>query len=168
MATVTLKGNPIHTIGDLPAVGVRAPELRGLVNAELQNVSLASYQGKRKILNIVPSLDTSVCATSTRKFNERAGGLANTVVLVVSSDLPFAAKRFCTTEGLAKVVTLSLMRSRDFAKDYGVLLTDGPLAGITARAVIVLDADNKVVYRQLVPEIGQEPDYDAALAAARG
>jgi thiol peroxidase len=163
MATITLKGNPIHTIGELPALGAQAPELRGLVNGDLQEVSLAAYKGKRKILNIVPSLDTGVCATSTRKFNERAGGLANTVVLVVSSDLPFAAKRFCTTEGLKNVVPLSLMRSRDFAKDYGVLITDGPLAGITARAVVVLDGDDKVVYRQLVPEIGQEPDYDAAL-----
>jgi thioredoxin-dependent peroxiredoxin len=167
MATVTLKGNPIHTIGELPAVGTRAPELRGLVNGDLQEVTLATYQGKRKILNIVPSLDTPVCATSTRKFNENAGNLPNTVVLVVSSDLPFAAKRFCTTEGLKNVVPLSLMRSRDFAKDYGVLLTDGPLAGITARAVVVLDADDKVVHRQLVPEIAQEPDYDAALKAAQ-
>ena len=167
MATVTLKGNPIHTIGELPAVGSRAPELRGLVNGDLQEVTLATYQGKRKILNIVPSLDTPVCATSTRKFNENAGNLPNTVVLVVSSDLPFAAKRFCTTEGLKNVVPLSLMRSRDFAKDYGVLLTDGPLAGITARAVVVLDADDKVVHRQLVPEIAQEPDYDAALEAAQ-
>ena len=167
MATVTLKGNPIHTIGELPALGAKAPELRGLVNGDLQDVSLATFKGKRKILNIVPSLDTSVCATSARKFNEKASGLANTVVLVVSADLPFAAKRFCTTEGLKNVVTLSLMRSRDFAKDYGVLLTDGPLDGITARAVVVLDADDKVVHRQLVPEIGQEPDYDAALAAAQ-
>jgi thiol peroxidase len=165
MATVTLKGNPIHTIGELPAVGAKAPELRGLVNGDLQEVSLSAFKGMRKILNIVPSLDTGVCATSTRKFNEKAGGLTNAVVLVVSSDLPFAAKRFCTTEGLKNVVPLSLMRSRDFAKDYGVLITDGPLAGITARAVVVLDAENKVVHRQLVPEIGQEPDYDAALKA---
>jgi thioredoxin-dependent peroxiredoxin len=167
MATVTLKGNPIHTIGELPAVGSRAPELRGLVGGDLQNASLATFQGKRKILNIVPSLDTAVCATSTRKFNEKAGALPNTVVLVVSSDLPFASKRFCTTEGLKNVVPLSLMRSRDFAKDYGVLITDGPLAGITARAVVVLDAEDKVVHAQLVPEIGQEPDYDAALKAAQ-
>jgi thiol peroxidase len=168
MATVTLKGNPIHTIGELPAMGAKAPELRGLVNGDLQEVSLSSFQGKLKILNIVPSLDTGVCATSTRKFNEKAGGLANTVVLVVSSDLPFASKRFCATEGLKNVVPLSLMRSRDFAKDYGVLITDGPLAGITARAVVVLDASDKVVHRQLVPEIGQEPDYDAALKAVQG
>jgi thioredoxin-dependent peroxiredoxin len=166
MATVTLRGNPIHTIGELPQVGAKAPDLRGLVNGELKDVTLASYAGKRKILNIVPSLDTPTCATSTRKFNEKAGALPNTVVLVVSSDLPFAAKRFCTTEGLQNVVPLSLMRSREFAKDYGVLLTDGPLAGITARAVVVLDAENKVLHRELVPEIAQEPDYDAALKAA--
>ena len=165
MANITLKGNPIHTIGELPAVGAKAPDLRGLVTGDLQDVTLATYKGKRKILNIVPSLDTAVCATSTRKFNEKAGNLPETVVLVISSDLPFASKRFCTTEGLTNVVPLSLMRSREFGKDYGVLLTDGPLAGITARAVVVLDADDKVVHRELVPEIAQEPDYDAALKA---
>jgi thiol peroxidase len=165
MATVTLKGNAIHTVGELPATGSKAPELRGLVNGELQDVSLATFQGKQKVLNIVPSLDTAVCAVSTRKFNERAGNLPGTVVLVVSCDLPFAAKRFCTTEGLKNVVPLSVMRSREFAKDYGVLLLDGPLAGLTARAVVVLDADDKVVHQQLVPEITQEPDYDAALNA---
>ncbi len=167
MAGITLKGNPIHTIGELPAVGAKAPELRGLVNGELQEVTLGAFRGKRKILNIVPSLDTGVCATSTRKFNEKAGALPQTVVLVVSSDLPFAQKRFCTTEGLQNVVPLSLMRSRDFAKDYGVLIQDGPLQGICARAVVVLDADDKVLFRQLVPEIGQEPDYDAALKAVQ-
>jgi len=167
MANITLKGNPIHTNGDLPAVGAKAPDFR-LVAGDLADVSLGAYRGKRKILNIVPSLDTSVCATSTRKFNERAGALANTVVLVVSGDLPFAQKRFCTTEGLQNVVPLSMMRSKSFALDYGVLIQDGPLAGLAARAVVVLDADDKVVYRQLVPEIGQEPDYDAALRAAGG
>ncbi len=166
MATVTLKGNPVHTAGDLPPVGSKAPSFK-LVDGELSDVSLESYRGKRKILNIVPSLDTQVCAVSTRKFNEKAGSVANTVVLVVSADLPFASKRFCVTEGLKNVVPLSLMRSHDFAKDYGVLLTDGPLAGICARAVVVLDESDKVVYRQLVPEITQEPDYDAALAAAK-
>jgi len=167
MATVTLKGNPIHTIGDLPSVGAKGPDFK-LVDGDLKDVSLATFQGKKKVLNIVPSLDTSVCATSTRKFNEKAGSLRNTVVLVVSSDLPFASKRFCTTEGLKNVVPLSLMRSRDFAKAYGVLITDGPLQGITARAVVVLDESDKVVYRQLVPEIGQEPDYEAALKAVTG
>lgn len=167
MATVTLKGNPIHTIGDLPALGAKAPDFK-LVDGDLKDVHLATFQGKRKVLNIVPSLDTSVCATSTRKFNEKAGALKNTVVLVVSSDLPFASKRFCTTEGLKNVVPLSLMRSRDFAKHYGVLITDGPLQGITARAVVVIDENDKVIHRQLVPEIGQEPDYDAALKAVAG
>lgn len=166
MAQVTLKGNPIHTIGDLPKVGAKAPDFK-LTSGDLKDVSLADYKGKRKILNIVPSLDTPTCATSTRKFNEKAGSLPNTVVLVVSSDLPFASKRFCTTEGLANVVPLSLMRSRDFAKAYGVLITDGPLAGICARAVVVVDENDKVTYTQLVPEIGQEPDYDKALAAVR-
>ncbi len=166
MATVTLKGNPIHTSGELPAVGSKAPDFK-LVDGDLKDVSLEHYRGKKKVLNIVPSLDTPVCATSTRKFNEKAGSLPNTVVLVVSSDLPFASKRFCTTEGLKNVVPLSLMRSRNFAKDYGVLITDGPLAGICARAVVVLDANDKVIHRQLVPEIGQEPDYDAALAALK-
>ncbi len=166
MAQVTLKGNPIHTNGDLPAVGAKAPDFK-LTAGDLKDVSLADYRGKKKILNIVPSLDTPTCATSTRRFNESAGKLANTVVLVVSADLPFAAKRFCTTEGLQNVVPLSLMRDKSFAKDYGVLLQDGPLAGITARAVVVVDEGDQVVYRQLVPEIGQEPDYEKALAAAR-
>jgi len=164
MANITLRGNPFHTIGELPPVGGKAPDFK-LVNSELQDVNLGSFRGKRKILNIVPSLDTSVCATSARKFNEAAGRLANAVVLVISSDLPFASKRFCTAEGLANVVPLSLMRSRDFAKDYGVLITDGPLAGITARAVVVLDEDDRVIHRELVPEIGQEPNYEAALNA---
>jgi thioredoxin-dependent peroxiredoxin len=166
MARITLKGKTINTNGDLPPVGAKAPDFK-LTNANLEDVSLATYRGKKKILNIVPSLDTNVCATSTRKFNEAAGKLANTVVLVVSADLPFASKRFCTTEGLQNVVPLSLMRGREFATGYGVLIEDGPLAGITARAVVVLDENDKVIYRQLVPEIGQEPDYDKALAAAR-
>jgi thiol peroxidase len=166
MATVTLKGNPIHTNGELPAAGAPAPDFK-LTNTDLKDVSLADFKGKKKILNIVPSLDTGVCATSTRKFNESGGKLSDTVVLVISADLPFAMKRFCTTEGLQNVVSLSMIRGKAFAKDYGVLLQDGPLAGLTARAVVVLDANDKVVYRELVPEIGQEPNYDAALAAAK-
>jgi len=166
MATVTLKGNPIHTNGDLPAAGAAAPDFK-LTGVDLKDVSLADYKGKKKILNIVPSLDTAVCATSTRKFNESGGKLSNTVVLVISADLPFAMKRFCTTEGLANVVSLSMIRGKGFAKDYGVLLQDGPLAGLSARAVVVVDENDKVVYRELVPEIGQEPNYDAALAAAK-
>jgi thioredoxin-dependent peroxiredoxin len=166
MATVTLKGNPIHTIGELPNVGARAPEFK-LVNGNLENVSLRDYAGKKKILNISPSLDTSVCATSARKFNQQAGKLPDTVVLLVTADLPFASKRFCTAEGLQNVVPLSMMRSRDFAKDYGVLIIDGPMAGICARAVVVVDEKDQVVYNQLVPEITQEPDYEKALAAVR-
>jgi len=164
MATITLKGNPIHTNGELPTLGSKAPAF-SLVNGDLRNVTLADFAGKRKVLNIVPSLDTGVCATSARKFNERAATLRNAVVLVVSADLPFAQKRFCSTEGLANVVPLSLMRGRGFAKDYGVLITDGPLEGICARAVVVLDENDTVRHAQLVREIGEEPDYDAALKA---
>jgi len=166
MAQVTLRGTPFQTNGELPAVGAKAPDFK-LVNGDLKDVSLADYRGKKKVLNIVPSLDTPTCATSTRKFNKEASSLANTVVLIVSADLPFAAKRFCTTEGLQNVVPLSLMRSKNFAKDYGVLLQDGPLEGITARAVVVVDENDKVVYRQLVTEIGNEPDYEGALKAVR-
>lgn len=164
MATVTLKGNPIHTSGDLPAAGVPAPDFR-LVAADLKDLALADFAGKKKLLNIVPSLDTAVCALSTRKFNEHAKAHPDTVILVISADLPFAQKRFCGNEGLSNVVTLSMMRSRKFAKDYGILLEDGPLAGLTARAVIVLDENDVVRHAELVPEIAQEPDYDAALAA---
>ena len=167
MATVTLKGNPVHTNGDLPATGARAPDF-SLTGTDLKDVSLAAFAGRRKVLNIVPSLDTAVCALSTRTFNAKAGTLPDTVVLVISADLPFAAKRFCTTEGLENVVPLSLVRSRKFAEDYGVLLQDGPLAGLTARAVVVLDAQDKVIHAQLVPEITQEPDYDSALRALAG
>jgi thioredoxin-dependent peroxiredoxin len=166
MATVTLKGNPVHTSGELPEIGSTAPNFR-LVSSDLQDVTLETYAGKKKILNIVPSLDTATCAASTRKFNESAGRLTNTVVLVISADLPFAMKRFCTTEGLANVVPLSMMRGRNFAKEYGTLITDGPLEGISARAVVVLDAKDKVVHSQLVPEIANEPDYASALAAAQ-
>ena len=166
MAQVTLGGNPIHTNGDLPAVGAKAPDFK-LTSGDLKDLTLADFKGKKKILNIVPSLDTPVCATSTRKFNETAGKLPNTVVLVVSADLPFASSRFCTTEGLQNVTTLSLMRDKNFAKDYGVLIQDGPLAGVCARAVVVVDESDKVVYKQLVPEIKQEPDYEKALAAAK-
>ncbi len=164
MATITLQGNACNTNGELPGVGSTAPEFT-LVDARLNDVHLADYAGKKKLLNIVPSLDTPTCATSTKKFNELAADHDDAVVLVVSADLPFASGRFCGMEGLDNVVPLSLMRGKGFAKDYGVLITDGPLAGITARAVVVLDADNRVVYTQLVPEIADEPDYDAALAA---
>ena len=164
MATITLRGNEIHTNGDLPGVGNAAPDFV-LVDGDLNNVTLASYAGKKKLLNIVPSLDTPVCATSTKKFNDYAKSNSDTVFLMISADLPFAMKRFCSAEGTDNVIPLAMMRSRNFAKDYGVLIEDGPLAGITARAVVVIDADDKVSYAQLVPEIGEEPDYDAALAA---
>ncbi len=164
MATITLKGNPIHTNSELPAVGTKAPDFV-LVDGDLNNVNLATYQGKKKLLNIVPSLDTPVCALSTKRFNEAAKGRGDVVFLMISADLPFAMKRFCGAEGTANVIPLSLMRSHKFAEDYGVLIEDGPLAGITARAVVVLDATDKVIYTQLVPEIAQEPDYDKALAA---
>ncbi len=164
MATITLAGNTIHTNRILPAIGTKAPDFV-LVDTDLNNVTLGTYKGKKKLLNIVPSLDTPVCASSTRKFNEAAQGRSDTVFLMISADLPFAMKRFCSVEGTNNVIPLSLMRSRKFAEDYGVLIEDGPLSGITARAVVVLDTDDKVVYNQLVPEIGQEPDYEKALAA---
>ncbi len=163
MAKITLQGNEINTNGDLPTVGSAAPDFK-LVDGELNDRSLGDYTGKKKLLNIVPSLDTPVCATSTKHFNEAASGRDDVVMLIISADLPFASGRFCTGEGLENVVPLSMMRSKNFAKDYGILITDGPLAGVTGRAVVVLDADNKVVYTELVPEIAQEPDYDKAIA----
>ena len=164
MAQTALQGNPVQLSGDLPAVGSTAPDF-SLTAGDLSDVNLATYAGKKKLLNIVPSLDTGVCASSTRKFNETMAGRDDAVALVISADLPFASGRFCSAEGITNVINLSMMRSRNFAKDYGVLIVDGPLAGITARAVVVLDADNRVVHTQLVPEITQEPDYDAAMAA---
>ncbi|MGF1613907.1 MAG: thiol peroxidase [Gammaproteobacteria bacterium] len=164
MATVTLQGEPINTNGDLPAIGSEAPGFK-LVDKRLKEVSLADFAGNKKLLNIVPSLDTPVCATSTQKFNDYARDHTDTTFLVISADLPFAQSRFCSDGGLKNVVTLSMMRSRDFAGDYGVLIEDGPLAGLSARAVVVLDRDNKVTYTELVPEIGDEPDYAKALAA---
>ena len=166
MATVTFKGNPIDVAGSFPAVGQKAPPFT-LVGKDLKDISLEDFAGKRKVLNIVPSLDTSVCATSTRSFNEKAGGLTNAVVLVISADLPFASSRFCSTEGLSNVVTLSTMRSPDFKRSYGVDIASGPLKGVCARAVVVLDDNDKVLHAQLVPEIAQEPDYDKALAALK-
>jgi thioredoxin-dependent peroxiredoxin len=167
MATITLKGNPISTSGDLPAVGTKAPNFR-LVAEDLQDITLAAFSGKKKILNIVPSLDTSVCATSARKFNERAKELPNCAVVMVSADLPFASERFRSNEGLKDIITLSMMRSQDFGRDYGVLMTSGPLAGICARAVVVLDENDRVVYRELVADIAREPDYEKVLAAVKG
>ena len=166
MSTVTLGGNDVNVGGNFLQAGAAAPEF-SLTGKDLKDVGLKDYAGKRKVLNIVPSLDTPTCATSTRKFNEKAGSLANTVVLVISADLPFAMKRFCDTEGLNNVVPLSTMRGRDFHSKFGVDISDGPLKGLTARAVVVLDENNKVKYSQLVPEIKNEPDYDAALAALK-
>lgn len=166
MSTVTLGGNPIEVAGSFPQPGDTAPPL-SLVTTDLADVTLEAYAGKRKVLNIVPSLDTPTCATSTRKFNSEAGSLDNTVVLVIAADLPFAMKRFCATEGLENVVSLSTMRGRAFLNDYGVEITSGPLAGVTARAVVVLDENNKVLHSELVPEIKSEPNYAAALAALK-
>jgi len=166
MCAVTLGGNPISVAGTFPKPGDQAPDF-SLTAKDMKDVGLGEYAGKRKILNIVPSLDTPVCAKSTRLFNEKASSMANTVVLVVSADLPFAMNRFCSAEGLNNVVTLSTFRGRDFHAKYGVDITDGALKGLTARAVVVLDESNKVIYSQLVPEIKQEPDYDAALAALK-
>ncbi len=164
MAAITLKGNACNTNGDLPAVGAIAPDFI-LTGGDLADVSLETYAGKKKLLNIVPSLDTPVCATSTQKFNAAMADKTGAVALVISADLPFASGRFCQAEGIENVINLSMMRSKRFAKDYGMLITDGPLAGLGGRAVVVLDEDNKVVYTELVPEITQEPDYDAAVAA---
>ena len=166
MATVNLAGNPINVAGNFPKAGDKAPEF-ALTNKDLADVGLANYSGKRKVLNIVPSLDTPTCATSTRKFNARAGEMPNTVVLVVSADLPFAMSRFCVAEGLNNVETLSTFRNPDFATKYGVNITEGPLRGVTARGVVVLDETNKVIHSELVPEIKDEPNYDAALAALK-
>jgi thioredoxin-dependent peroxiredoxin len=166
MAKITLGGNPINTNGDLPQVGSAAPDFK-LQDTDLNDLSLASFKGKKKLLNIVPSLDTPTCALSTKKFNEQAAKHPNTVMLIVSADLPFAMKRFCSTENTDKVKSLSMMRDRHFAKDYGVLLTDSPIAGLCARSTLVLDENDKVLYTQLGPELTVEPDYERALAALK-
>ena len=161
MAQITFKGSPINTLGELPAAGSDAPDFT-LVKQDLSETILADYKGQRLILNIFPSIDTGVCAASVRAFNEKAAGLENAAVLCVSMDLPFAQGRFCGAEGIDNVVTASAFRAA-FGDHYGVSIVDGPLAGLFARAVIVIDEDSKVVYTELVPEIAQEPDYDAAL-----
>ncbi|WP_418825861.1 thiol peroxidase [Phocaeicola sp.] len=163
--TVICRGQEAHTSGPMVKVGQQAPDFRA-TNADLQDVSLSSFKGKRIILNIFPSLDTPTCALSVRQFNARASELENTVVLCLSMDLPFAQSRFCSTEGLNNVVPLSVFRSHDFLKEYGLQLADGPLRGLMARAVIVIDETGKVRYTQLVSNISNEPDYDAALQAA--
>ncbi|MGE5349224.1 MAG: thiol peroxidase [Actinomycetota bacterium] len=164
MAKITLKGNPVNTSGTLPAKGTKAPGFT-LVKSDLSLLSLREAEGKKVILNIFPSLDTGICATSVRKFNQLAAGRDNTVVLAVSKDLPFAHGRFCSTEGINNVVTLSGFRDSEFGKAYGVDIVDGPMAGLYARSVVVVDEKGNVVYTELVPEIAQEPDYDSALAA---
>jgi thioredoxin-dependent peroxiredoxin len=163
MATITFQGKPLHTSGELPSVGSKAPDFT-LVNGKLADVTLATYAGKQKVLNIVPSLDTPTCAASTRKFNEKAAHFHNTVVLVISADLPFAQCRFCEVEALKHVIPLSTFRS-NFADDYGVKLVNTFLAGLTARAVIIIDENDNVVYTELVSELANEPDYESALAA---
>lgn len=166
MATITFKGTPIQTIGALPKVGTQAPAFK-LTAADLSDVGLDQYAGKTRILNIVPSLDTSVCALSAQKFNREASGIDGIVVLNVSADLPFAQKRFCESNNLKNVCSLSVFRSPAFGRDYGVTITTGPLAGLLSRAVVVIDKHGVVVHTEQVPEIAQEPNYDAALFAAK-
>src|SRR4051812_44153042 len=166
MATIKLGGNPINTVGELPRKGDKAPDFK-LTRGDLADVTLADFAGKKKILNIVPSLDTGVCAKSARRFNEEAAKLDNVVILTISDDLPFAMKRFCEAENITAVIPLSEMRNRDFGKAYGVRITDGKMAGVLSRAIVVLDQEDRVVYTEQVPEIAREPDYDAALAAAK-
>lgn len=162
MANITLKGNPIHTVGNLPEVGSQAPDFK-LTKTDLSDVTLADFKGKRIILNISPSLDTSICATSVRKFNEEVIKLDNTVVLYASLDLPFAHNRFCTAEGIENVVSLSELHDRSFGESYGVRIIDGPMAGLFSRAVVIIDETGKVIYTEQVPEIVQDPNYEAAI-----
>ena len=166
MAQIAFKGNPVHTTGELPKAGESAPDFR-LTGTDLADISLASYQGKKLVVNIFPSLDTPVCAASVRRFNEEAGKLENTVVLCVSRDLPFAHKRFCTAEGLNNVVSASEYKDSSFSDRYGLRIADGPLAGLLSRAIVVIDPAGKVQYTEQVPEITQEPDYAGALAALK-
>jgi thiol peroxidase len=160
------KGSPVSTNGDLPKLGAKAPDFH-LVDTDLKDVHLTEFKGKKKILNIVPSLDTGICAMSAKRFNDFGKSRNDVAVFTISADLPFAQKRFCTAENITNVKTLSMMRSRNFAKDYGVLMQDGPLAGICARSVVVLDENDHVVYTELVPEIATEPNYEAAIAAVK-
>ncbi|MCA4893832.1 MAG: thiol peroxidase [Cytophagales bacterium] len=164
MAQTKLGPNPANTIGELPTVGIQAPEFV-LTSSDMKDVSLKDFAGKNVVLNIFPSVDTGVCATSVREFNKRVASLDNTVVLCISKDLPFAMKRFCGAEGIDKAITLSDFRSRGFGKTYGVELLDSAFAGLFARAVVVIDGNGKVKYNQLVPQIGEEPNYEAALKA---
>lgn len=166
MAQVTLRGNPVQVEGDLPKVGAKAPDFT-LTAGDLSDATLATFAGKRKVLNIFPSVDTPTCATSVRKFNAQANSVDNAVVLCISTDLPFAQARFCGAEGLENVKNLSDFRDAGFAVDYGVAIAAGPLRGLTARAVVVLDENDNVLHSELVSEIGQEPNYEAALAVLK-
>ena len=162
MAEITLRGNPIHTVGTLPETGATAKDF-ALVGQDLANKTLADFGGKKKVLNIYPSVDTPVCAASTRQFHTKLASRDDVVVLNISADLPFAVKRFCASEGIENAHHLSTFRGSTFGRDYGVEMSDGPLAGLMSRAVVILDENNKVTYTEQVPEIGQEPDYDAAV-----
>ena len=162
MANITLRGNPVHTVGNLPEVGSQAPDFK-LTKTDLSDATLADFKGKRIILNISPSLDTAICATSVRKFNEEVAKLDNTVVLYASLDLPFAHNRFCTTEGIENVISLSELHDRSFGESYGVRIMDGPMAGLFSRAVVIIDETGKVIYTEQVPEIAQDPNYEAAI-----
>lgn len=166
MADITFQGNPIHTKGSLPSVGAKAPDFK-LTNSKLSEKSLNDYKGKKVVLNIFPSVDTGTCAASVRKFNQEASGLENTVVLCVSRDLPFAQNRFCAAEGLSNVETLSEFRDNNFSDAYQVKMTDGPLAGLMSRAVVVLNEEGNVVYTEQIPEIADEPNYENALASLK-
>ena len=166
MKTITIGGNTVHLSGALPEVGQQAPAFQA-VKGDLSVASLADYAGKRVVLNIFPSLDTPICAASVRRFNKDASQLANTVVLCISKDLPFAQKRFCTTEGLNDVISLSTFNDSSFDEAYGLLITEGGLKGLYARTVIVLDEEGKIVYEELVPELKTEPDYEAALQSLK-
>lgn len=166
MAQIKFQGKAVHTCGELPAVGAPAPDFK-LVNGKLAEVSLATFAGMRKLLSIVPSLDTPTCAASARKFNQKAAALKNSVILAISADLPFAQSRFCQTERIKNLLPLSTFRS-SFAEDYGVTLADSLLAGLTARAIVVIDEQDRVIYTELVDELVNEPDYEAALAALQG
>lgn len=164
MANITLGGNPVHTVGNLPENGTKAPDFT-LVKQDLSTTSLADFKGSKVILNIFPSIDTGTCAASVRKFNEKAASLENTKVICVSRDLPFAQTRFCGAEGIANVLTASDFKDGSFGADYGLTITDGPLAGLHSRAVVVINEEGKVVYTEQVPDIKDEPDYDNALAS---
>ncbi|UCE70821.1 MAG: thiol peroxidase [Nitrospiraceae bacterium] len=166
MATITFKGNPVETVGILPGTGADAPAFT-LAKTDLSDISLKDFTGKKLVLNIFPSIDTPVCAASTRRFNEEAGKLDNTVVLCISADLPFAHNRFCEAEGLKDVIPLSVFRSPAFGKDYGVTITSGPLSGLLSRAIVIIDTEGKIIYTEQVPEIAEEPDYDSSLQALK-